>query len=280
MSLNHETELTLMKAHGHSSCYYNYSTMQTSLRPQIFSGTKSSQATCSGNPPRHQDYGQSQVEQTVAEQLERHDYLDERDQEDGFDFADDGLTDLDDDVDESQDQECNLSNTNNDDIGEFSGRHESHEPQAVESSKECGNNTSHCHTLISSSNNCVDKCCNLDRNEPYQPKLDPKKTKRQQGQQQRPFQNNWFTTYKWLTYCCTKNVAYCFVCRKAKHLGMFTFNKKADDAFLSSGFKNWKNATMRFKKHEKSDSHRVATMRYMAFLKSPGINTLMSNETK
>lgn len=37
---------------------------------------------------------------------------------------------------------------------------------------------------------------------------------------------------------------------------------------------------IRFKCHEKSDSHRVATMKYMAFLKFPGINMLISNETK
>lgn len=115
---------------------------------------------------------------------------------------------------------------------------------------------------------------------PYQPKLDSKKTRRQHGKWQRSFKNGWFTSYNWLTYCQTKNAAYCFTCRKAKHMGMFTFSRKADEAFLSTGFKNWKNATMRFKTHEKSNSHRVAAMRYMAFLKSPGIHTLISNDTK
>ena len=50
-----------------------------------------------------------------------------------------------------------------------------------------------------SSNSCHADCCNLDKDEPYQPRLDSNKTKRQQGQNQRPFQSSWFIKYKWLT---------------------------------------------------------------------------------
>ena len=55
---------------------------------------------------------------------------------------------------------------------------------------------------------------------------------------------------------CYRNAAFCFVCRKSKHLGMLTFNKKGDDASSSTGFKNWKNALSRFKKHENSKSQK------------------------
>ena len=56
------------------------------------------------------------------------------------------------------------------------------------------------------------------------------------------FQKSWFKEYKWLTYCNTHNVTYCFYCRKAKLQGCLTFSKRAEDAFISKGFNNWKEA--------------------------------------
>lgn len=252
--------------------------MQASLSKYFKSTEKTSQAICSSNSAslKHQYHSNSLFNQTeevvveAAEHQEGQGLTDNDFQDDNFDVED--LTDFDDDdddVDDSQvslNQECNLSSMTSKNSDESE-----HGLVVVEEG------SSHVHA---SSNICTVECCSMDRNEPYQPLVDSKMAKRQQGQQIRVFQNSWFTKYKWLTYCSTRNVAYCFVCRKAKHLGMFSFSKKADHAFLSSGFKNWKNATLRFKKHEKSDSHQVATMRYMAFLKSPGINSLMSSETK
>ena len=53
---------------------------------------------------------------------------------------------------------------------------------------------------------------------------------------------------------------------------------KGDDAFTSTGFKNWKNAVSRFKKHENSESHREATRKYAGALKSPSVSTSISND--
>ena len=89
--------------------------------------------------------------------------------------------------------------------------------------------------------NCTQECCSIDCDELYQLIINTN-ARRKQGQQQRSFQKSWFKKYKWLSFCSTRNAAFCFVCRKAKHLGMLTFNKKGDDAFTSTGFKNWKNA--------------------------------------
>ena len=125
--------------------------------------------------------------------------------------------------------------------------------------------------------NFTQECCSIDCDEPYQLIINTN-ARRKQGQQQRSFQKSWFKKYKWLSFCSTRNAAFCFVCRKAKHLGMLTFNKKGDDAFTSTGFKNWKNALSRFKKHENSESHREATMKYTAALKSPSVSTLISND--
>ena len=41
-------------------------------------------------------------------------------------------------------------------------------------------------------------------------------------------------------YCTTDNASYCFYYRKVNSQGGLTFSKKLDDAFISSGFNNWK----------------------------------------
>ena len=128
-------------------------------------------------------------------------------------------------------------------------------------------------------NMCEGECCRPDRIEPYQPKqVDLSISIKHQGQQKRSFQTTWFNKYKWLTYCRSKNVSFCFICRKVRQLGMLAFNKRAEDAFVTIGFQNWKNATTRFRNHEKSDSHKESYMKYTA-LKSPGVDTLISNDT-
>ena len=128
-------------------------------------------------------------------------------------------------------------------------------------------------------NMCEGECCRPDRIEPYQPKqVDLSISIKHQGQQKRSFQTTWFNKYKWLTYCRSKNVSFCFICRKVRQLGVLAFNKRAEDAFVTIGFQNWKNATTRFRNHEKSDSHKKSYMKYTA-LKSPGVDTLISNDT-
>ena len=128
-------------------------------------------------------------------------------------------------------------------------------------------------------NMCEVECCRPDRIQPYQPKqVDLSISIKHQGQQKRSFQTTWFNKYKWLTYCRSKNVSFCFICRKVRQLGMLPFNRRAEDAFVTIGFQNWKNVTTRFRSHENSDSHKESCMKYTA-LKSPGVDTLISNDT-
>jgi hypothetical protein len=65
----------------------------------------------------------------------------------------------------------------------------------------------------------------------------------------------WYSGRPWLEYSRTKDAAYCYPCRK-----FCLSNGKADAAFVTSGFNNWKAATIANKglsKHEKSKQHEL-----------------------
>lgn len=69
------------------------------------------------------------------------------------------------------------------------------------------------------------------------------------GLQKRSFQSNWFQVIVWLEYSEKKDSAYCCACR------VFGKNLK-HDVFVSSGFKNWKQALNAFLKYEGTQSHK------------------------
>ena len=97
--------------------------------------------------------------------------------------------------------------------------------------------------------------------------------KKKQGKQCRTFQRKWFLDHKWLSYCVTQKVGYCFYCRKMYNQGELTFNKRSDGAFIFNGFSNWKKARQKFKEHENSQCHREACMMYAA-LRQPSVVAL------
>ena len=73
----------------------------------------------------------------------------------------------------------------------------------------------------------------------------------------RSFQPSWFNSFSWLHYDENRDVAYCYVCMRAsKEKKLAT--KCTDQAFISKGFHNWKDATVAFNKHEKTGCHKDA----------------------
>lgn len=66
------------------------------------------------------------------------------------------------------------------------------------------------------------------------------------GNQQRSFNAAWFDTYSWLEYSVGMDATFCFACRH--FLGAGGHRLHSEPAF-SIGYKNWKNATAAFKKH-------------------------------
>jgi hypothetical protein len=58
------------------------------------------------------------------------------------------------------------------------------------------------------------------------------------------------------------------------------FSKKGENAFATNGFRNWKDAIRCFKKHEASQSHREAILKWTHYIKAPSITTQLSQQIK
>lgn len=82
------------------------------------------------------------------------------------------------------------------------------------------------------------------------------------GTQQRSFIRGWFDTYSWIEYSVDKDAAYCFACRH--FLGAAGQRFYSEPAF-TAGYKDWKNATKAFKKHNGSVPHRFAMEAWAEF---------------
>lgn len=72
------------------------------------------------------------------------------------------------------------------------------------------------------------------------------------------FQENWYRQYPWLHYSPTVKGILCFHCVKTYTISKSMLSKKADPAFSSKGFTNWKNALLRFECHQNSKAHHHA----------------------
>ena len=75
------------------------------------------------------------------------------------------------------------------------------------------------------------------------------------------FQPQLYERWKWLHYDEQKDSVTCYICWHAHLHHMLPNMKKLDDAFIESGYTNWKNASdtkKGFNQHEKSAVHRSA----------------------
>ena len=69
-------------------------------------------------------------------------------------------------------------------------------------------------------------------------------------------QRAWFKQWTWLHYDETNDLPYCQLCVSALKQKMK--ESSAEPSFISSGFSNWKDATVAFKKHQLSACHHKA----------------------
>ncbi|KAJ8050048.1 hypothetical protein HOLleu_03089 [Holothuria leucospilota] len=109
--------------------------------------------------------------------------------------------------------------------------------------------------------------------QPYQPcpsdpvRIPPKVTKSQNVN----FQYKWFQMWPWLHYSESLKGVLCFTCSSAYQQGLLDLANKKEDAFISTGFNNWKKVTGlgkhklgRFQEHEMSETHRFAAVQLKA----------------
>ena len=84
------------------------------------------------------------------------------------------------------------------------------------------------------------------------------KTKTIQSGKARCFVSSWYNQFKWIHFCQTRLKVFCYYCVKGSSLS--GRNIRADQAFVTTGFSNWKKAIERFKDHEHSVAHKNAVM--------------------
>ena len=94
---------------------------------------------------------------------------------------------------------------------------------------------------------CSAPCCTDASHQPYCPN-NFNRSKRLQGKQMRSCQKAWLVEFPWLTYCATFGTVFCFHCREVKYKELLTFSKCLDNAFITTGFNNWKKAKKSTKK--------------------------------
>ena len=104
---------------------------------------------------------------------------------------------------------------------------------------------------------------------PHQPRkfLFPKREFGVKSIVRRSFQASWFDTWKWLHYDEESDTAFCHTCIKAfkeKKL----FSNSCDPSFIRKGFHNWKDATLKFRAHESSNTHKEAILKVVTLPKT------------
>jgi len=76
----------------------------------------------------------------------------------------------------------------------------------------------------------------------------------------RQFQSAWNTKYPWILYSECQDKVFWEVCQDCANSDLFLFSTKKDDAFIHSGYSNWKNALAKFAKHDISQCHQEAVV--------------------
>jgi len=109
-----------------------------------------------------------------------------------------------------------------------------------------------------------------------EPPAQPKLKNYPMNDQKRAFRSIWFTDRPWLEYSVMKDSVYCYYCRH------FSSNKlNVGDAFISTGFNNWKRSlesSSGLVKHSSCQSHIIATKNHESYLQSRATNSSVINK--
>ena len=99
--------------------------------------------------------------------------------------------------------------------------------------------------------------------QPHQPKSFefPKRSFGKTTVVKRSFQASWFDKWPWLHYVESSDVALCFNCSQARKQKRLQWSNNADEAFISKGFSNWKDATVKFVQHASSNCHKESILK-------------------
>lgn len=109
---------------------------------------------------------------------------------------------------------------------------------------------------------CDFSCCtDSELSQPID-KVVLKRTEKQYGSgkslRKRCFLASWYKTFPWLHLCRSTSKVFCYYCRAACKSHITVMSTKADPAFSTSGYSNWKKAVDKFREHEQSLAHKDA----------------------
>ena len=125
---------------------------------------------------------------------------------------------------------------------------------------------------------CESDCC-VGGLTPFQPTdtATLEKLRKNQGDRYRYFSSSWYSTFPWLTVCVTRGKAFCALCRYCSEKNLLGLSKKGDNAFILTGFDNWKKAHERFNIHSLSDTHKEAVLK-IELSKQESVHSLMNKQ--
>ena len=81
----------------------------------------------------------------------------------------------------------------------------------------------------------------------------------------RSFQPKWFQWWSWLHYDEDRDLAFCFACVVVYQKNLLQSAHFLEQAFISTGFSNWKDATAKFSKHEVSRCDKDSVLKTIRF---------------
>ena len=87
--------------------------------------------------------------------------------------------------------------------------------------------------------------------------------KRKIGDRDRNFTCMWFAKYDWVEYSIKKDSVFCFFCYLFKHK---KYKGKGSDKFIVDGWRNWHVGDKALLKHCRSQAHKEAHEKYIAYL--------------
>ncbi|XP_053323828.1 zinc finger MYM-type protein 1-like [Spea bombifrons] len=90
------------------------------------------------------------------------------------------------------------------------------------------------------------------------------------------FQECWYENFPWLHYSFALEGVLCFYCAKAAVLNLTHLERNTEPAFVCMGFKNWKKAIEKFKKHQSCSAHTYSMKQLLHHKGSQPINAQLS----
>ena len=71
----------------------------------------------------------------------------------------------------------------------------------------------------------------------------------------------WFLIWPWLHYIEDQNMVLCFICARANLEECLSWSSNADSAFVTKGFCNWKDASVKFSINSSTKCHKEAVLK-------------------